>query len=69
MDIAVKYGLILVIMAISMGILAGFLVRAFDFTPYRTGLLIVIVVLAVLVLVLIYIANKRGRLRTMGLGE
>jgi hypothetical protein len=57
------------IIAISLGILAGFLVGAFDFTPYRTGLMVVLMVLALLVLALIYIANKRGRLRTMGLGE
>jgi len=69
MIIAIKYGLILVIMAISMGILAGLLVTAFDFTPYRTGLLILIVVLALIGMILIYMADKRGRLRNMGLGE
>jgi len=56
MVVALKTTIVLTIMAIAMGVLAGLLVVTFDFTPYGTGLLVLFVILAILNEVPIYVA-------------
>lgn len=63
-----KYELILLAVGVLMGVIAGFLVITFDFSPYITGLIGLVVVLAVLCILLMYVAYKRGRLKNV-LGE
>ena len=65
----VRYIVILAMMAVGIGVLAGFLVTSFDFTPHRNNMIALIGALILLNIVLIYIAYKRGRLKGIALGE
>jgi len=49
-------------MSIGMGILAGILVVTYDFTPYRTLLLIILGALVLVNIFLMGIAYKKGKL-------
>jgi uncharacterized membrane protein len=54
----------LIIVGIAMGVLAGLLVVTFDFSPYKTTLLIILAVVGLIDIILIGLAYKRGKLGT-----
>ena len=60
--VPIKHSLIITLMSIGMGILAGILVVTYDFTPYRTLLLIILGALVLVNIVLIGMAIKKGKL-------
>jgi hypothetical protein len=62
MNIALKYIIALLMIPIAMGVLAGLLVRTFDFSPHRTSLQIILAVVIIIDFVLMYVAYKKGRL-------
>jgi uncharacterized membrane protein len=63
MTIIPKAQIIITLMGVGMGLLAGLLVAAFDFTPYRTALLIIIALLVLTSAALMFVAYKKERLK------
>jgi hypothetical protein len=69
MGVALKTKIVLAIMGIAMGVLAGLLVGTFDFTPYMIALLIILAMVVIIDILLLYVAHRKGKLSMIGLGE
>jgi predicted Co/Zn/Cd cation transporter (cation efflux family) len=63
MTIIPKTQIIITLMGVGMGLLAGLLVAVFDLTPYRTALLIILALLVLTTVALMFVAYKKGRLK------